>query len=77
MNSCAASGEGFHMRVSEACHLQILFSLYNVGNSCHQTHWRNCLKQHNACDHTKLWVKNLIHVELKSQFLDLIKKIKK
>lgn len=76
MDRGGALGQGLHVRVSEACNLQILLSLHNVGKSCHQAHWRPCLKQHNACKHTELWVKSLVHVELKSQFLDLIYKRK-
>ncbi len=74
MNSGGAPGQGLHVRISEACHLQILLSLHNVGKSCHQTQCRPCLKQHNACKHTQLWLKSLVHVELKSQVLDLIDK---
>lgn len=76
MDSGGASGQGLHVRVSEACYLQIPLCLNNVGKSCHQTHCRPSLKQYNACKHTKLWVKSLVHVELKSQFLDLIYKRK-
>lgn len=74
MDSRGAPGQGLHVGISEACYLQILLRLHNVGKSCHQTHWRLCLKQHNARKHTKLWVKSLVHEELKSQFLDLIYK---
>lgn len=76
MDSALAHGHGLHVGVSEACDLQILLCLHNAGKCCHHTHWRPCLKQHNACKHTKLWVKSLVHVELKSQFLDLIWKRK-
>lgn len=62
------------MRVSEACYLQILLCLHNVSNCCDQTHCRPCLKQQDACKHTKLWVKSLVHIELQSQILNLIYK---
>lgn len=68
----SASGQGLHVRVSEACYLQILLCLHDVGKSRHQTHCWSCLKQHDACKHTELGVKSLVHVELKSQILDLI-----
>lgn len=72
MDSSGAPGQGLHVRISEACYLQILVCLHNVSKSCHQTNCRPCLKQHNACKHTKLWVKSFVHVELKSHFLDLM-----
>lgn len=72
MDSSRAPGQGLHVRISEACYLQILLCPYNVGKSGHQTNCRPCLKQHDACKHTKLWVKSFVHVELKCYFLDLI-----
>lgn len=76
MDNSGASGHGLHVRISEACYLHILLCLNNVGKSCHQTHWRPCLKQNDTRKHTKLWVKSFVHIELKSQFLDLIYKTK-
>lgn len=76
MDNGDAPDQGLHVSISEACYLQILLCLHNVGKRYHQTNCRPCLKQHDACKHTKLWVKRLVHVKLKSQFLDLIYKRK-
>lgn len=69
---CGASGHGFHVGISEACDLQILLFVHETGESCHQTDWRLRLKEHDAREHAKLWVKSFVHVELQSHFLDLI-----
>lgn len=76
MDSSGTLGQRLHVRISETCYLQVLFCLHNVGKRCHQTNCRPCFKQHNACKHAKLWVEGLVHVELKSQVLDLIWKRK-
>lgn len=68
----SAPGQGLHVRISEARHLEILFGLQDVGESRHQSHGRLCLKQHNRSEHTELWMKSLVHEQFNSHFLDLI-----
>lgn len=76
VEGCGASGHGLHVGISEACDLQILLFVHETGESYHQTNWRLRLKEHNAREHTKLRVKSLVHVELQSHFLDLIRRWK-
>ena len=66
-----ASGQGLHVGVGKASHLQVLFGLQNVGKSSYQTHGRLCLKQHNASKHTKLRMEGFVHEHLHDHLLDL------
>ena len=69
--SGGASGQGLHVGIGEAGHLQVLFGLQNVGKSSDQTNVRLCLKQHNARKHSQLRVEGFVHEQLHDHILDL------
>ena len=69
-------GQGLHVRVGKAGHLQIFLCLQDVCKGSHKTHRRPSLKQHNATNHAEFWVESPVREELHSHFLNLIQKDK-
>ena len=66
-----AAGQGLHVRVGEARHLQVGLGLQDVGQAGHQTHGGPGLKQHDAGQHAQLWVLSPVHEYLDRQILNL------